>query len=115
MPPTVIERSTTELTSVSPERHDITTRRTSVAHHLRVATVLLLVAVLAGCFPKNGKPYNAGPATLLEDARQACQRRDAQAHRMLLERIVREYPDSDEASLARRQLEKERSPEEGCS
>lgn len=111
----MIERSTTELTSVSPERDEVTTRRTSVARHLRVVAVLLLVAVLSGCFPKNGKPYNAGPATLLEDARQACQRRDTQAYRMLLERIVREYPDSDEASLARQQLEKERSPDGGCS
>jgi hypothetical protein len=34
---------------------------------------------------------------------------------MLFERIIREYPDSDEASLARQQLEKELSPGESCS
>jgi hypothetical protein len=88
-------------------------RRFQTRH--RLFAVLLVAATLAACFPKNGKPYAAGPATLLEDARHACQRRDAQAHRMLLERLVRQYPDSDEASLARQQLEKEQTTGENCS
>ncbi|MGM0555158.1 MAG: hypothetical protein ACQEVA_02165 [Myxococcota bacterium] len=81
----------------------------------RLLGSVLVVAALAGCFPKNGKPYSAGPATLLQDARHACQRHDTQAHRMLLERLIRQYPDSDEAYLARQQLEKERTTDGGCS
>lgn len=100
---------------MSPDTDDAVGRQRAFVVQLRVCALLLCVAGLASCFPRNGKPYEAGPATLIEDARQACQRHDMQARRMLLERIIREYPDSDEASLARQQLEKERSPGESCS
>lgn len=100
---------------MSPDTGETVRGRRSCLVQLRAIALVWCVATLVGCFPRNGKPYDAGPATLIEDARQACQRHDVQARRMLLERVIREYPDSDEASLARQQLEKERSPGESCS
>ena len=52
---------------------------------------------------------------LLDDARQACERQDPDAHETLLQRIIRQYPNSDEASLARQLLEKERGSDASCS
>jgi len=69
---------------------------------------VLALAVLAAllthaCYPHRGGPVSAGPGELVELAERSCARSDEAAARHFLDRLVREHPDSPEASQVPRQ------------
>ncbi len=67
---------------------------------------LVAWGLATGCYAYGGRAIQMTPAELLVEARDACQRRDVEAYRTLLERLIRTHPEASEAEWARKQLDK---------
>lgn len=73
-------------------------------YSLFLLTATLLSAASTGCYPRGGRPVAMTPQQLLEQAVDACERRDPVAWNTLVNRLTEHYPDSPQGRRARQHL-----------